>query len=244
MASSGDSVTKSSIINDFISSVMTPASDSSRLTSSSSLPTTNQQMWDNGGIRTTIPNPVYAYDSYGNPYIIGYTYTDVSLSCINSSALSSSTDGMTNPTTSDLPSSAIVASEIISTCRSYAYNTSRIRNAQYGLYYTQYSYGQYGGTGVPASAPPTDASGAPVYTGTLNSGTTLAHLTSSYRVDLPSSVGSEPSAGSGISASSLNSFYSNLRFYANANTNGSSTVDLRICHTSCHNNCHSARGRR
>lgn len=266
MAYSGQTITKSSIIDDFISAVMAPARNTSRITSSSNLPTTNQQMWDNGGIRTTIANPVYAYDSYGNPYVIGYTYSNVSLSCINTNLLRPGTDGLSDPTTSNLPSSAIVANEIISTCRMYAYNTTRIRKVQYGLYYTQYSYGQYFGSGVPASGPPYEQipiygtaydnygnpyttiigynTGAPVYTGTLNPGTSLAHITSNYSVAIPSSVGGEPTTGGVVSASQLNSFYNNLRYYADANTNGSGTVDLRICHTSCHNNCHSARGRR
>jgi len=266
MATAGSTITKSSIINDFISSVMTPARNTSRITSSSNLPTTNQQMWDNGGIRTTIATPVYAYDVYGNPYVASYTYTNVSLSCINTSALSTASDGLSDPTTSNLSSSAIVANEIISTCRNYAFNTTRIRKAQYGLYYTQYSFGQYFNSGVPASGPPYVqipiygtaydnygnayttiigySNGAPIYTGTLNPGTSLAHLNSSYSVSIPSSVGNDPSSGAVISASQLNSFYNNLRYYADANTNGSGIVDLRICHTSCHNNCHSSRGRR
>jgi hypothetical protein len=270
MASAGENVTKNSIIQDFISAVMNPALFSNRYSTTTGLPTTNQQMWDNGGIRTSYQQPIYstAYDGYGNPYqyISGYYTVNVSLSCINTAVLDSHLAGLQNPSTGDLPSSAIVASEIISTCRSYAYETSRIRKIQYGLYYTQYSYGQYFGSGVPASGPPTQQipvyqtgydnygnsyqyiayyiSGGPVYTGELNGGTALGHLTASYKVALPSNVGGEPSAGSTISSSSLSSFYSNLRYYANPDTNNSPTMDLRICHTSCHNNCHSARGRR
>jgi len=239
MATAGSTITKSSIINDFIAAVMNPAINSSRL-HVSNYPTVGYRIWTSGGILYNYTVPVYSgTDAYGNPILVGYNYPPVVMDAINRSVLENSSVGMGNPSTADLPTARITASEIVNVCRNYAYNTTRIRNVIYGLYYTQYGDGSglIGYHGVPLDYAP-----GGVLTGTLNYGESLARLNSSYLVNLPATVGSDPASGSIVSASALSSFYSNLRYYASGTTNGS--VDLRICHTSCHNNCHSSRGRR
>lgn len=212
-------VRKRKIIDDFIEAVMKPASNSSRF-HSSNFPGTTRRIWASGTILTGQSN----------------------LATINRTPLSDSSAGLSDPTTSSLSSSTITASEIVDTCRSFAYNTTRIRKVQYGLYYTSYTNGQYTQTGVPSDNPNAHASG--VISGTENGGTALAHLSTQYLVDIPSNISNAPRSGDVIDDSKLSSFYDNLRKAADANQNSSSTVDLRVCHSSCHNNCHGSRGRR
>lgn len=218
MASSGNIITKASIINDFIAAVMTPAATSSRF-HTTNLPTTTTRIWA-AGATETVQQPIPV---------------------INQAALSASSAGLTNPTTTDLTENTITATRIVNVCRSYAYNTTRIRRITYGMYYTVYGNGSYTQTGVPSNDPVAHASG--VITGTLGEGTGLGHLTTSYLVSLPA-VANTPSGTETVSAPNLNSFYANLRTAANASENDSAVIDLRICHSSCHNNCHSSRGRR
>jgi hypothetical protein len=241
MATAGNTITKSSIVTDFINAVMNPANITRW--HSGSYPTINYRIWTSGSLLYNYTVPVYATttDAYGNviTYIASYTYPAVSMDTINRSALENSSVGMSNPSTANLPSAQIVASEIVNMCRSFAFETTRIRRIYYGLYYTQYGDGSglIGQHGVPLDYAP-----GGVFTGTLNFGDSVAHLNSNYMVSIPGAVGSDPAAGTTVSASSINAFYSNLRYYANPYTHG--VVDLRICHSSCHNNCHSSRGRR
>ena len=217
MPSTGNLISKQSLIDDFIAAVMTPAANSSRW-HSTSVPTTTSRIWDAGAVITVSPRSV-----------------------INETVLSPSTAGLENPTTANLPTNPITATEIVNVFRSYAYNTTRIRNVTYGMYYTIYGNGSYIETGIPSDNPGAHASGA--ITGTLSEGTGLAHLTTTYLVALPA-VANTPAGNALISAPNLNSFFSNLRTVANPATNGSANIDLRICHSSCHNNCHGSRGRR
>jgi hypothetical protein len=211
-------VTKKQIIDDFISAVMDPARNSSRF-HSSNIPVTTRRVWNNGGIIITSERSV-----------------------INTGVLAGQTTGLDNPNVSEISNATITASEIVDVCRSFARNTTRIRKVQYGLYYTVYSNGQGTQTGVPSDNPVAHAGGA--ISGTEAGGESLAHLSSSYLVDIPSNISGAPSKDNVINSNNLNSFFNNLRGAADANKNGSSVVDLRICHSSCHNNCHGSRGRR
>ena len=185
---------------------------------SATVPTTNTRIWTNGGI-------THAFW----------------LDTINRSALGAPGDGLANPTTAHLPSTAVTAIEIVNVCRAFAHNTTRIRRVQFGLYFTRYSHPTGTWTGVPSDNPQAHIWGR--IDGELNGGVGVAHLTSAYLYAIPN-VSDTPAAGSDISAARLNAFYANLRSVSNANTSGAPIVDLRICHSSCHNNCHSSRGRR
>jgi hypothetical protein len=215
MPTTGSTITKQSLINDFIAAVMTPATNTSRF-STSNVPNTTQYAWASGQI---LPSTTRA--------------------AINQSALSSPSDGLGNPTTGNLPTNTITATEIVNVFRTYARMTTRIRNVSYGMYYTVYGNGQYARTGVPSDNPTAHAAG--VISGTFSGNIALAHLTSSYLDDAPLSINLSGTNGV-VNATNLNSFFQNLR--TSASPSNLPTVDLRVCHSSCHNNCHGSRGRR
>lgn len=214
-------ITKSSVLNDFITTVMDPARNTLRWYAGN-VPTITNRIWDNGTVLVVAPYAV-----------------------INQSALDSQSSGMNNPQNYELGNNQnlIQASEIVNLLRSYASNTTKIRRAQMGLYYTQYYNGQYTNTGVPSDNPYAHASGVitGVAIGSHPTGIDYTHLIDSYKLSISTSG---PNQNEIIYANVLNNFYSNLRSAADAGTNGSSVVDLRICHSSCHNNCHGSRGRR
>lgn len=218
-------VTKSTIINDFIATVL----NASKLDPAGAIfadgvggainnaPTTNLRVWQNGGVIST-----------------GLRFT------INTIPLAPKQYSL--PNVQDLGDSIIVASTISNVLRNYARQTTRIRPIRSGLYYTIYSNGQYTNTSVPSDNPNAHASG--VITGTFLDSSTQAHLNNQYLLDISTSVSNQPQSGQVISASNLNSFYNNLNTAVNNLQNSGGRIDLRICHSSCHNNCHSSRGRR
>lgn len=223
MPSTSQSITKPSVIDEFISTVM-DAAKIGRITSSV-YPTYDYVFWDNGSMTYSGPFPT-----------------------IDTSPLVDENYNLGNPTTAEL-SSLVYANEILNLLRSYAYNTTVIRRVRYGKYWIQYSNGQGTRTGVPSNDPahaPWGYQGTMqwgFYDGNIDGSVYPAHLNTDYRVSNPNSV-SGPTTAALIDGSDLTDFFNNLRNAANPNTNGSDIVDLRICHSSCHNNCHSSRGRR
>jgi hypothetical protein len=220
MASTGQVITKASVVNDFIATVM----NTSRMDPSGSIhyynvPVINVRMWDNGTV-------------------IGWTgaYLSARLSELG-------TNTYAYPTTSNLPGSGasgltINASLIVNMCKAFANATTRLRPAVWGLYYTQYFNGQYTQTGVPS-----DNANIPFFSGTVLLTYGQAHLNNNYLQSV-GFVSSEPSTNATISAANINNFYTNLAAAVTALRGSIGTVDLRVCHSSCHNNCHGSRGRR
>jgi hypothetical protein len=230
MATTGQLITKAGVINDFIATVMTTARiNPSGSLHSGNIPRVDIRMWDNGAI-VAVPGIYLAASTFS----IGN----------NSYPL---------PTTSDIPDTTIIASTIVSVCKKYAQSTTRLRPAQWGLYYTQYYNYQY-----TRSLVPSDNSNVPFISGTFGYTVGQAHLieqwlagggvdqffgTGSTSVEL-ANVTNQPLKTAAISAPAINNFYSNLAAVVNARRNSMGTVDLRVCHSSCHNNCHGSRGRR
>ncbi len=202
MAIAGTVVTKANIINDFVSAVMAPEQ--------------NRTRWHLNN-KPTYNYRIGAYNSTNlvAPYVIiqekaGDGVTDI---------LIAPDIGMANPPESGFEV-AIIAGNIVSLLRFYAYNTTRVRSVRAGIYYN-YSGGA---------------------SGTFSEQVGYAHLNDTYLRTNPLSV-SGPAANDIITASTLNTFYTSLRLAANTDTYGD-IIDLRICHTSCHASCHSSRGRR
>jgi hypothetical protein len=220
MASVGQVITKASVVNDFINTVMSSARMApSGALHSGNAPRVDVRMWDNGTII-----------SWAGAYIAA-----------NTTQLGS--DQYSYPTTANLPGSGasgltITASLIVNMCKSFANATTRLRPAQWGLYYTQYYNGQYVQTGVPS-----DGSNIPFFTGTVLATFGQAHLTTNYLQSV-GAISNEPIANTIISAPNINNFYNNLAAAVTALRGSIGTVDLRVCHSSCHNNCHGSRGRR
>lgn len=225
MPQSDTLITRSSIINDFISVVMDPARNTSRWYAGN-IPTNTSRVWTGGAIVT-----VAAY------------------SIINQTPLATQDSLMANPRTSDIVNlnpDWVTASEIVSTLRTFAKNTSVIRRIQMGIYYTIYDRSTGVDSSIPSDNPTAHIGGRIDGTsyGAHPNGIDYCHLTSSYIIDNSGVSSDRPSRDNTISAPNLNSYIQNLRNAANAGVNGSSIVDLRICHSSCHSNCHSSRGRR
>ena len=221
MPQSGTSITRSSIINDFISGVMQPARNTSRWYTGN-FPTINNRVWESGS--------VIAW----SPYNI-----------VNTEPFTTQERLMDDPNNGNITTlfpDFVTAYVITDVLRQYARNTSVIRRIQMGLYYTVYTDGVQ--TGVPSDNPNAHIGGriTGVAIGSHPTGIDFGHLHSGHMVD--NSYVQGPTRDNTISAPELNNFISNLRSAANAATNGSPIVDLRICHSSCHNNCHSSRGRR
>lgn len=235
MATSGQLVTRQSIINDFIATVM----NTSRINPTGALHTNNIpfvdiRMWDNGTVISAPGTKVAAAT-----FSIGNNIYPL-------------------PGPSDLPDvtsipNLIVASRIASMCKAYAQITTRLRPAQWGIYYTQYYNGQYTRTGVPS-----DDANVPFISGTFAYNVGQAHLTFQWLagggVDQFFGTGStsievatitdQPSVTDTISAARINNFYNNLVTAVDQRRGSMGTADLRVCHSSCHNNCHGSRGRR
>jgi len=225
MPNASEIITKPSVITEFIQRVMDPARNTVRW-SSTNYPQFDHRVWENGGI-------IF----WGN------------LPSINTAPLADSNSNVTSPTNAEL-SSLVLANEILNLLRNYAYNTTVIRRIRYGKYYSIYSHNSGARTGVPADDyVPFGYTGTflngtwPTATGTPDGEVGFAHMTSAYLVSNPLSVAG-PVVTTIIDGSDLTDFFTNLRNAADATTNGSAEVDLRICHSSCHNNCHSSRGRR
>jgi hypothetical protein len=222
MATAGQVITKASVINDYLNRIKTvyfSANTGGRRNFSTLL--THQifiRMWDNGTIIGTGTNMAPALP-YGPP-----TYTD--------------------PSVADLPTQRITASEIINMCRAYTASLTRFRkNIIVGLYYSQWDNAS--GLLQTINTVPLDFQWPTQvgFSGTFGFEVVNIHLNSNFTVALPSPTPSQPTAGSIINASVLNSFYDNLRLAAD-NTANPFQFDIRSCHSSCHNNCHGSRGRR
>lgn len=209
MASAGNLVTKQNIINDFFTTVIAPA------------PRANA--WH----KTNVPTFDSAFSGYWGTFdhriavtafsIIGATNPDGSVVDV----LAESTTGMSGPPESELNTTNITASNIVSVLRNYAYSTSRVRVVRAGIYYNTIT--------TPSS-------------GVYNEQVNYAHLNDNYLRSEPLNVVG-PVVNETIVATQLDSFYNSLRSAANTDTYGD-IVDLRICHQSCHYSCHSSRGRR
>lgn len=225
MPSTSEIVTKPSVVQEFITRVMDVARAIPRFTSSS-YPTFDHRMWDNGSVTYSGPSPT-----------------------IDLSPITDSEYDLTNPTESEL-STLVYGNEILTLLRQYAYNTTVIRKVRYGKYYTVYYNGQGARTGVPSDDPghaPWGYNGTflngtyPYAMGTTDGEVYTAHLNTDYLQSTPLGV-SGPTATQLIDGSDLTDFFNNLSYYAQPDRHD--IVDLRICHSSCHNNCHSSRGRR
>lgn len=231
MPSTGQTVTKPSVITEFISRVMDPAVNTGRWwfdndVGSGVLPRFDHRWWDNGTIVYSGPSPV-----------------------MSTAGLMTAYRGLDNPTEGQL-TNLVVGNEILDLLRSYAYNTTVIRRVRYGKYYTNYSHANGTRTPVPSDNPDHAPYG---YQGTFLNGTWSAnigttdgavdytHMDFTFRQSAPLEV-SGPTAQQLIDGSDLTDFFTRLR--AAAHPDNHPIVDRRICHSSCHNNCHSSRGRR
>ena len=234
MAIQNTTITKAGVISDFITRVMSIARiNPSGSLHSGNIPTATIRAWENGTIYT---QPGWKQMAQSFPL---------------------SSNVYTTPTVADLPGSPIVASTIVSVCKSYAQATTRLRPAVWGLYYTLYVNNQANTvrTGPPFPGPPDNPALAfgGVVTGTLGLTYGQAHLNNFYLAgsSISSSialtsylVADEPTRNNTIFASTINNFYSNIASAVDTLRGTMGTVDLRVCHSSCHNNCHSSRGRR
>lgn len=73
--------------------------------------------------------------------------------------------------------------------------------------------------------------------------TNKAYLSSTYKLTLGSVTGN-PTANTPISATGLQSYFTNLRTAYTTARDTTVTLTRNVCHASCHNSCHSSRGRR
>lgn len=160
---------------------------------------------------TNVANAGVSFDLSSNPFTANGVpaYANASLS---------NTYAVTVPP-GDLTNSNVVASEIASVLRNYAYNASRIRNTQY--YYNYF--------------------GSP-----LNWGQGITVLNDSYRDGAVLSAGTAPTAGTDIDATGAPAAISDfiLALQSAYITARNTLVTLTACHSSCHASCHGARGRR
>jgi len=74
--------------------------------------------------------------------------------------------------------------------------------------------------------------------------TQKAFLNTSYRQTLNSVNNSDVVSGNKITASGLETFFTNLQSEYSTQLSNTQTIQIDVCHASCHGNCHSSRGRR
>lgn len=73
--------------------------------------------------------------------------------------------------------------------------------------------------------------------------TAKSYLSSDYQLDLGAITGN-PTAGTLVDSSNLETFFTNLRARYIAVRDTTVTYQTDVCHASCHSSCHSSRGRR
>jgi hypothetical protein len=70
-----------------------------------------------------------------------------------------------------------------------------------------------------------------------------SYLSSAYQLDLGAITGN-PTAGTAVSSSGLETYFTNLRARYIAVRDTTVVYQTNVCHASCHSSCHSSRGRR
>jgi len=73
--------------------------------------------------------------------------------------------------------------------------------------------------------------------------TAKSYLSSNYQLDLGAITGN-PTAGTAVDSSNLETFFGNLQARYIAVRDTTVTYQADVCHASCHSSCHSSRGRR
>lgn len=74
--------------------------------------------------------------------------------------------------------------------------------------------------------------------------TSVAYLSSTYLQSINTTNLQQPTAGSNITTSGLETFFANLTTQYQAARASTVTVQTNVCHASCHSSCHGSRGRR
>jgi hypothetical protein len=80
--------------------------------------------------------------------------------------------------------------------------------------------------------------------GYIYDATAIAYMNTSYLQSIGSPDNAGIVAGNPVTASGLESFFTNLTSSYNAARATTATVQINVCHASCHSSCHSSRGRR
>jgi len=86
-------------------------------------------------------------------------------------------------------------------------------------------------------------SGSRPTAGVIFDQTSKAYLNATYLKTL-GNVSGAPTAGTPVSSSSLETYFSNLRSAYTTARDDVETIQRNVCHASCHSSCHSSRGRR
>ena len=117
----------------------------------------------------------------------------------------------------EIPDINTVASTVNNLLRAYAFNATRIRNAQY----------YYNNNGVQEN---------------YGFGTTLFNDGFLHDPGVFSANANQPDANTNLSGAELSAFI--LYLQSTLAVARSNVIEMYACHSSCHTNCHSARGRR
>jgi hypothetical protein len=80
--------------------------------------------------------------------------------------------------------------------------------------------------------------------GTIFDQTSVSYLSSTYLQSIDNTNLQQPTAGSNITTSGLETFFTNLTTQYQASRASAVTVQTNVCHASCHSSCHGSRSRR